>query len=85
MTLHGGSGTNTRDFEMAIRAGITMVHVNTDIRVAWRKSLEETLSKKPNEIAAYKILPHVVEAIHSVVIEWLKLFSLQGESFVRTV
>jgi fructose-bisphosphate aldolase class II len=37
MTLHGGSGTNTRDLQLAIEAGITVVHVNTDIWVAWRR------------------------------------------------
>jgi len=44
MTLHGGSGTNIRDIEMAIGAGITVIHVNTDIRVAWRKGMEDALS-----------------------------------------
>jgi fructose-bisphosphate aldolase class II len=85
MTLHGGSGTNTRDLEIAIRAGITVIHVNTDIRVAWRKGLEDALSKKPNEIAPYKILPHVVEAVHGVVLERLELFSSQGKSVARSV
>jgi len=85
MTLHGGSGTNTRDLEMAIRAGITVVHVNTDIRVAWRKGLEDALCEKPNEIAPYKILPHVVEAVHKVVLERLKLFNSQGKSLSQSV
>jgi fructose-bisphosphate aldolase class II len=85
MTLHGGSGTNTRDLEMAIRAGITVVHVNTDIRVAWRKGLEDALSEKPNEIAPYKILPHVVEAVHDVVLERLKVFNSQAKSLSRSV
>src|SRR2546425_6871873 len=35
MTLHGGSGTNDDDFRKAIRAGMVIVHVNTEIRLAW--------------------------------------------------
>ena len=31
MTLHGGSGTNDDDFKRAIKAGMTIVHVNTGI------------------------------------------------------
>jgi fructose/tagatose bisphosphate aldolase len=45
MTLHGGSGKNTQDLRLVIGAGIMVVHVNTDIRVAWRRGLEEALSR----------------------------------------
>jgi len=41
--------------------------------------------KKPNEIAPYKILPHVIEAVHDVVLERLKLFTSQQKSFAGTV
>ncbi len=33
MTLHGGSGTYEEDFEQAIKAGMTIVHVNTELRL----------------------------------------------------
>jgi fructose-bisphosphate aldolase class II len=39
MTLHGGSGTNDSDFQRAIKAGMTIVHVNTELRLAWRRGL----------------------------------------------
>ncbi len=85
MTLHGGSGTNTRDLQLAIAAGITVVHVNTDIRVAWRRGLEEALSRDPNEIAPYKILPGAVDSIYKVVLERLELFSPQRKPFTQAV
>src|SRR5437867_9741229 len=34
MTLHGGPGTNYEDVQRAIRAGITIIHINTELRVA---------------------------------------------------
>src|SRR5262249_14605926 len=43
LTLHGGSGTDDQDFREAIAAGITMIHINTELRVAWRKGLEKGL------------------------------------------
>ena len=49
MTLHGGSGTNDDDFRTAIKNGMTIVHVNTEIRVAWRRGLEAALKAHPNE------------------------------------
>jgi fructose-bisphosphate aldolase, class II len=36
LTLHGGSGTDDEDFRKAIAAGINVVHINTELRVAWR-------------------------------------------------
>ncbi|MGD0098355.1 MAG: class II fructose-bisphosphate aldolase [Terracidiphilus sp.] len=75
LTLHGGSGTDDDDFRKAIAAGINIIHINTEIRVAWRRSLEESLARKPNEVAPYKILGPVVESVKGVVISRLKLFN----------
>ena len=75
LTLHGGSGTDDDDFRKAITAGITIVHINTELRVAWRRSLEKSLSVKPEEVVPYKILPPVVEAVREVVKSRLSLFN----------
>ena len=75
LTLHGGSGTDDDDFRRAIHAGITIVHINTELRVAWRHSLEDTLLGKPGEVVPYKILPSVVDAVQEVVKSRLQLFS----------
>src|SRR5262249_49848852 len=40
LTLHGGSGTDDQDLRKAIAAGINIVHINTELRVAWRRGLE---------------------------------------------
>lgn len=85
MTLHGGSGTNTRDLQLAIAAGITVVHVNTDIRVAWRRGLEDALSRDPNEIAPYKILPGAVDSVYKIVLERLEVFSPRRKPFTQAV
>jgi len=45
LTLHSGSGTADEDLRMAIAAGINMVHINTELRVAWRDGLEDALAK----------------------------------------
>jgi len=75
MTLHGGSGTNDDDFKRAIKAGMTIVHVNTEIRIAWRRGVEAGLAAAPNEVAPYKILGPAVEAVRKVVSSRLELFS----------
>ncbi len=75
MTLHGGSGTDDDDFRRAIKSGMTIVHVNTELRLAWRRGVEAGLAAAPNEVAPYKILGPAVEAVQEVVSSRLKLFS----------
>jgi fructose-bisphosphate aldolase class II len=74
MTLHGGSGTNDEDFRQAIKAGITIIHINTEIRLAWRRGIETALAKQPSEITPYKLLPAALEAMKDVIRARLKLF-----------
>jgi fructose-bisphosphate aldolase, class II len=75
LTLHGGSATNDEDFRKAIAAGINIVHINTELRVAWRRGLEEGLAKKPDEVVPYKILPFAVESVKQVALSRLSLFN----------
>jgi ketose-bisphosphate aldolase len=75
MTLHGASGTDDDDLRRAIEAGITVVHINTEVRLAWRRGLDSALVKQPDEIVPYKILPHAVDSVKRVVAARLALFS----------
>ena len=74
LTLHGGSGTDDEHFRRAIAAGINIIHINTELRVAWRRSLEESLARDPNEVVPYKILRPVVDSVKQVVTSRLRLF-----------
>jgi ketose-bisphosphate aldolase len=75
ITLHGASGTDDEDLRNAIAAGINVVHINTELRVAWRRGLEEGLVKLPNEVTPYKILPFALEAIKQKASSRLRLFN----------
>jgi fructose-bisphosphate aldolase, class II len=75
LTLHGGSGTDDQDFRKAIAAGINVVHINTELRVAWRRGLENGLAKNPDEVVPYKILPPAVDSVKQVVASRLRLFN----------
>ena len=77
LTLHGGSGTDDGDFVRAIAAGINIIHINTELRVAWRRSLDSSLTSQPNEVVPYKILPPVLDSVKQVVSSRLKLFNGQ--------
>jgi fructose-bisphosphate aldolase class II len=75
LTLHGGSGTDDDDLRQAIRAGINIIHINTELRVAWRRGLEDGLAQQPTEVVPYKILPVAVEAVKQVASSRLRLFN----------
>ena len=75
LTLHGGSGTDDEDLRNAIAAGINIVHINTELRVAWRRGLEDGLAKLPEEVVPYKILPFAVDSVKLVVASRLKVFN----------
>ena len=74
LVLHGASGLPDQDFREAIQAGINLIHINTEIRVAWRKGVEEGLRANPDEVAPYKILPKAENAVYEVVKRRLELF-----------
>ena len=75
MTLHGASGTDDDDLREAIAAGMTVVHINTEVRLAWRRGFDAALAKQPDEIVPYKLLPQVVDSVKQVVAARLALFS----------
>ncbi len=75
LVLHGGSGGTDDDFKMAIKEGITIVHINTEIRVAFANALRTYLTANPDEIAPYKIMKTPTEAMQKVIEARLRVFS----------
>lgn len=78
-SLHGGSGLLAEDVQRAVQIGkIVKINVNTELRVAYRETLENVL-KGSEEVAIYKIMPPVVAAIQKVVEEKIRLFGSVGK------
>lgn len=75
MVLHGASGNSKEDIQEAIKNGMSIVHVNTEIRVAFRKALEKELQDKPDDVAPYKYMDETIPAVEKVVEEKLKIFN----------
>ncbi len=74
LVLHGASGNSAEDIKEAIKAGISVVHVNTELRVAFRKALVKSLQENPDEVAPYKYMKDSVKAVSEVVESKLALF-----------
>jgi len=74
LVLHGGSGSSDLEFRDAVRAGVRIIHINTDLRLLYRDSLRESLNTA--ETTPYKFLTPAVEAMQRFLVQKMKLFHL---------
>jgi len=83
LSLHGGSGLLEEDITKAIQVGkIVKINVNTELRVAYRDTLENVL-KGSEEVAIYKIMPPVIAAVQKVVEEKIQLFGSTNKATIQ--
>lgn len=80
ISLHGGSGTPLEYFEKAARIGVSKVNINSDMRYAYRTTLEKVLKENPDEYAIIKLMPEVYDAVQSVVEEKINGFGSAGKA-----
>ena len=79
-SLHGSSGISDEQIKKAIPFGIVKINLNTEIRKAYRETLEKVLREHKGEYAMYKIMPPVIEAVQEVVEKKIELFGSAGKS-----
>lgn len=79
-SLHGGSGIPEEEIKKAIKIGrIVKINVSTELRVAYRQALEKALEGS-EDVAPYKLMAPVVEAVQKVVEEKIKIFGSVGKA-----
>ena len=82
ISLHGGSDTPLHFFEDAVKIGVSKININSDLRYAFRTTLDEVLKDNPGEIAVYKLMPKVYDAVQTVVEEKINAFGSAGKAVV---
>ena len=73
LVLHGASGNTDEEVGRAIDAGIRIVHINTELRQAYKEGIKKGMST--DELAPYKFLAEGVEDMRKLVIQKLKVFN----------
>lgn len=73
LVLHGASGNTDEEVAEAIRSGIRIVHINTELRAAYKKGIEKGMSS--DELAPYKFMAEGVEEMKKIVTHKLKVFN----------
>jgi fructose-bisphosphate aldolase class II len=82
ISLHGGSGTPLHYFEGAAKIGVSKININSDMRYAFRKTLEKVLAENPDEYAVVKLMPEVYGEVQKVVEEKISAFGSAGKAVV---
>jgi fructose-bisphosphate aldolase class II len=80
ISLHGGSGTPLHYFESAAKIGVSKININSDMRIAFRDTLEKVLKENPKEYAVVKLMPEVYTEVQKVVEEKIKAFGSDGKA-----
>jgi fructose-bisphosphate aldolase class II len=80
ISLHGGSGTPGHYFKSAVEIGVTKININSDMRVAYRTTLEKQLKDNPDEYAVIKLMDKVIQAVSEVVEDKIDMFNSSGKA-----
>lgn len=79
LSLHGGSDINGEEIKKAIINGVVKINVNSELRIAYKMSLQESLNSS-NEVAIYKLTPPAIKAVQDVVERKIRLFGSAGKA-----
>lgn len=80
ISLHGGSGTPAHYFHSAVKIGVSKININSDMRVAYRRTLEDVLRENPSEFAVIKLMDRVIAAVQAVVESKIDMFNAAGKA-----
>lgn len=74
LVLHGASGNTDEDLKGSIDNGVAIIHINTEIRKAFRDGEMHYLAEHPNEVAPYKFGHEGQEEMKKVVRAKMSLY-----------
>lgn len=80
ISLHGGSGTAGHYFNEAVKIGVSKININSDMRIAYRNTLEKVLAENKTEYAVIKLMPTVIDEVQKVVEAKIDMFNSAGKA-----
>ncbi|MFH1661850.1 MAG: class II fructose-bisphosphate aldolase [Candidatus Falkowbacteria bacterium] len=83
--LHGGSGVDDKKIKNAIKHGVNIINIGSDIKIAFCKALVESCLKNKNETDPRNLLRPTIKAVEKVVLEKMKLFGSAGQIEVKEI
>jgi len=83
--LHGGSGVPDAKIRKAIKEGVDIINVGTDLKVAFCRAITEACLKNKQETDPRNLLKPTIVAIEKVVFDKMKLFGSAGKAAVGKI
>lgn len=80
ISLHGGSGTPPHYFRKAAAIGVSKININSEMRKAFRLTLEKELKENPHEYAVMKLMGPVEDSVQAVVEAKMEIFGSAGKA-----
>ena len=75
LVLHGASGTKDNEIRRAVKMGINIINIDTDIRIGFTKALQKTLSKKISFYDPRKVMKPSINEVSNVVGHKMTIFN----------
>lgn len=83
--LHGGSGVEQNKIKKAIKEGVNIINIGSDIKVAFCKTLISHCLKNQKETDPRELLKPTIQAVKKVAMAKMKLFGSAGRIRLREV
>lgn len=80
IVLHGGSGLTNTVFKTAIRNGVRIINIDTNLRIAFKKALQQSINKKTGKIDPRKILQPSTDAMQREVARTMTVFGSRNKA-----
>lgn len=80
LVLHGASGLPQDEIQKAIATGITIINIDTELRLAFTETLRTTLRENQEMYDPREVLTPSIEAIQRVVEEKIEMFGSKGRA-----
>jgi fructose-bisphosphate aldolase, class II len=80
LVLHGASGVPDDQMRAAIKNGVAVFNIDTDLRVAFNKALRDNIRKHPQIYDPRKLLAPATEALQKMAETKIKLLKANGKA-----
>ncbi len=80
LVLHGASGILESQIKKAINLGVSIINIDTELRMAFAGSLREILVEKKEEVDPRKIMAPVISEVQKTVENKIKMFGSNNKA-----
>ncbi|MFA6553563.1 MAG: class II fructose-bisphosphate aldolase [Patescibacteria group bacterium] len=78
LVLHGASGLAADQIQQGVRLGVTIINIDTEMRIAFTQTLRKTLDEDPTIFDPRELLSPSIMAIQAIVEEKVRMFGSAG-------